>query len=269
MSLFPDVIRIESVGRCNFRCTHCPVGIHGNTRDVMSYDTFVRIFDRLPHAPRVLVLYHGGEPLLNRELEKIIAYAKSKGVQKTVFNSNVALLTVDRAKKLQEAGLDELRVSFDGSSPEENDKIRIGSNFKKHALNVLFSADYLNITIYNVKFDGNPEPAKYLRDFFGDKVKYRTELARVWSHEDKETPVTNEVTYCKDLWETFSILSDGNVVTCCEDLMGDYTYGNVLKESPLEIWNRMQYLRDDFSNKNYPELCKHCWVVTGSKLQVA
>lgn len=264
---FPDVIRLEAAGYCNFRCTHCPVGIHGNTRSLMSFDTFVRIFDRLPLIPRVVVLYHGGEPLLNKELEKMIHYAKRYGVQKVLFNTNASLLTLERAEQLALAGLDEMRVSFDGDTPEENNRIRVGSNFAKHAPIVKLAAQYLNITIYNIKFNGNPEPAQYLTEYFEDRVRYRSEPARVWAHEDKSTTQKNTPTYCSETFEKMSILSNGDVVTCCEDLMGDAIHGNVLEDSPLEVWERMQAFRDDFRQRRYSELCKHCYVITGARLE--
>jgi radical SAM protein with 4Fe4S-binding SPASM domain len=267
MTEFPDVIRIESVGRCNFKCTHCPVGVYGNKRTMMSFETFKRIFDSLPLVPRVLVLYHGGEPLLNRELEDMIRYAKSKGVQKTCFNSNASLLTVDRGKSLKEAGLDELRISFDGSSPEENDRIRVGSNFAKHAPIVREVAKDLYIRIYNIKFDGDPNPAKYLRDFFGTSVDYHTDPARIWASLNDDAQQTKSPTYCEELMETMSILSNGNVVSCCEDLLGEVTYGNVLEESPLAIWGRMQETRNSFENKNYPDFCRKCYKITGKMIE--
>ncbi len=265
---FPQVVRIDPVGRCNFRCVHCPVGIHGTNRPRMTFDTFKTIYKRLPATPRVLVLYHGGESLLNQQLELFIRYAKDHKTNKVLFNTNASLLTLRRAEQLADAGLDELRVSFDGSSAEENDKIRRGGNFVKQAAVVKEAARLLNITIYNVKFDGSPAPATYLKDYFGDSVKYRTEIARVWAHEDKNNAPSIPVTYCNPLFETFTILSDGDVVSCCEDLLKDYCYGNVLTETPLQIWDKMQGIRNAFLQRDYPELCKHCWVVTGSKLEV-
>lgn len=264
---FPSVVRIESAGRCNFRCTHCPVGIHGNDRPIMPVSMFKKIFDSLPIVPHTLVFYHGGEPLLNKDLEILIAYAKQAGVKKTVFNTNASLLTMERARALAIAGLDEMRVSFDGSTPKQNDSIRRGSNFWKHALVVKQAAQILTVTIYNVKFDGDTKTAQYLREYFGNEVRYRTDLARAWAHEDKNGKPTTGAIYCKELSETFTILSSGDVVSCCEDLLGDYVYGNVLRESPLDIWNRMQDLRDKFMERDYPELCKHCYIVTGEHLE--
>lgn len=268
MTPFPKIVRIESAGRCNFKCQHCPVGIHGNTRSLMSYDTFVKILDRLPEVPQTLVLYHGGEPLLNRDLERMIYHAKGQGVVKVKINSNASLLTLDRARTLQAAGLDDLYISFDGDSPEQNDKIRLGGNFYKHAPIVRQAARDigLRVTIYNVRFNGETKTADYLREYFGNDVRYKTDYARVWAHEDKDSQPSTGVVYCNDLWQTFSILSNGDVVTCCEDLLGDYTYGNVLQQTPLEIWQAMESLRADFMEKSYPELCKHCWIVTGRQM---
>jgi radical SAM protein with 4Fe4S-binding SPASM domain len=229
---------------------------------------FKQIMDELPDVPETLVLYHGGEPLLNSALKYLVKHAKEKGVKKVVFNTNASLLTVQKALDLSACGLDEMRVSFDGSSPEQNDKIRRGSNFWRHAPIVKQAAGFLKVVIYNVKFDGDLKTAQYLRDYFGNEVGYRTDLARVWAHEDKDSEPKTGAVYCRELNETFSILSDGNVVSCCEDLMGDYIYGNVFKEPPLQIWNRMQELRDRFMDKDYPELCKHCYIVTGKRLDV-
>ncbi len=64
-----------------------------------------------------------GEPLLNRELASMIRYLKARGVY-VVFNTNAALLTRRRQVELIESGLDELRVSIDGSTPETYLKVR-------------------------------------------------------------------------------------------------------------------------------------------------
>jgi len=33
---FPDVIRIEVAGKCNFKCIHCPTGIQTNNRPLLT-----------------------------------------------------------------------------------------------------------------------------------------------------------------------------------------------------------------------------------------
>jgi radical SAM protein with 4Fe4S-binding SPASM domain len=198
----------------------------------------------------------------------MIDHCKRIGVQRVLFNSNASLLTVERAKKLAAVGLDELRISFDGSSPEENDRIRVGSNFAKHAAIVKKVAKELPIKIYNVKFDGDPLPAKFLKDYFGTSVKYHTDPARIWAHNDKIHRPTTDAIYCSEMVEKMTILSNGDVVMCCEDLLGDYRFGNVLLEMPLNIWTRMQQFRDAFGRKLYPEGCLGCWIVTGARMEL-
>lgn len=265
---FPDVVRVEPAGICNLKCQHCPVGVEGGHRVILTLEKFIEYFDMLPLVPRVLVLYHGGEPLLCKDLEYMILYAKSKGVQKTVLNTNAALLTEKRGITLGLAGLDEMRVSFDGASPQENDAIRINSHFEKHAAQVkavsLFVVRPKNIVIYNAR-RGSNEPAQYLRDYFaGCPVTFRGEKMREWARIDKQAHVRSDVTFCSNLFETFTILSDGSVPMCCEDLQGDDIIGNVNQNTPLELWERMEERRLAFSSKNYPKLCQSCWVVTGA-----
>lgn len=271
MTPFPDVVRIEPAGRCNFKCVHCPVGVIGNTRPMLSYHDFVEIFDRLPFVPRVVVFYHGGEPLLNHALPQMVKYTKDAGVRHTVFNTNASLLTLERGRMLAEAGLDELRVSFDGTSAEENDAIRLGSNFAKHAPVVRDVAQLLRVVIYNVQFTAGetPEIPKYLSDFFGKSVEYRTEAARQWSSMEADGTIEKPAApvYCPNLWETFSILSNGDVVRCCEDILGKSVFGNVLFDKPMHIWERMSALRRRFENRQYDDLCANCYRVKGAWLK--
>ena len=76
---FPDVVRIEASGACNFRCIHCPTGIQPNGRKQLSKESFYFILEQFikkNFIPRVVVLYHGGEPLLNKDLEHFIGVLK-------------------------------------------------------------------------------------------------------------------------------------------------------------------------------------------------
>lgn len=267
MRPFPDVVRIEPAGICNLKCTHCPIGVEGGHRVILSFENFVKYFDALPIVPRVLVLYHGGEPLLAKELEFMILYAKSKGVKHTVFNSNVALLTQNRGLKLGLAGLDEMRVSFDGENPEQNNAIRVNSDFEKHAAQVrdmlLAGHGPKKTVIYNARV-GTDQPAEYLKEYFKDcNVEFRGVQMRSWARKgNADKSAGSDVTFCSNLFETFTILSDGNVVMCCEDLQNDEIVGNVNDDTPLTIWNRMGARREAFARKDYPELCRSCWVVT-------
>jgi radical SAM protein with 4Fe4S-binding SPASM domain len=265
MNTFPDVVRIEPSGICNFKCIHCPIGVEGGHRVILRYEKFVEYFDALPFVPRVLVLYHGGEPLLNKWLEAMIEYAKSRGVQKIAFNTNASLLT--DARDLSQ--VDELRVSFDGDDIQENNSIRVNSDFRIHANEVhklaLSNRRPTIIKIYNARKTTN-EVANYLTDYFKDcpNVIFEGIQIRSWARMKNEPkPARDGVDHCVALMETFTILSDGSVPMCCEDLQGDDIIGNVNQNTPLELWEKMTFRREMFKQKIYPKLCQSCWIVTG------
>ena len=255
---FPDVVRVEPAGFCNFSCKHCIVGRQGGKRGLLNYDDFVRLMMRLPSTPRVLVLYHGGEPMLNPDLEKMIAYAKAIGVCYVVFNTNASQICDSTDLHL----LDELRVSFDGKSAQENDKIRLGGMFHIEKLKIRqLSRDGQKrprqITIYNISDGRVPD---YLLDAFaGYPVVFRADKRKEWPDLQGDAVLNADIDYCPNLWETFTVLANGRVVMCCEDLLGQDTFGNAFEEQPLKIWARMQIVRDAFKDGDYHPLCRRCW----------
>jgi MoaA/NifB/PqqE/SkfB family radical SAM enzyme len=62
------------------------------------------------------VLHGIGEPLINRDLPRMIEHLKARGVT-VLFNTNATLLTEVWGRKLIDSGLDEMRVSLDGATP--------------------------------------------------------------------------------------------------------------------------------------------------------
>jgi MoaA/NifB/PqqE/SkfB family radical SAM enzyme len=100
----------------------------------LSLDDFRQLVDQMPDLRRA-VMQGIGEPLLNRDLAAMISCLKARGVY-VVFNTNAALLTARRQVELIESGLDELRVSLDGSTPETYLKVRGIPVFERVIANV-------------------------------------------------------------------------------------------------------------------------------------
>jgi len=120
------------------------------------------------------------------------------------------------------------------------------------------------IKIYNARYEG-ARPANYLLDYFEGCVNVTFEGVKIrqWARVGSEPKAPNGATFCSNLFETFTILSDGSVPMCCEDLQGDEIQGNVFQNSPVELWQKMEEKRQAFRRKEYPALCQSCWVVTG------
>ena len=132
---------VEVTNRCNSKCVTCPLtsGSQEPAHD-LGYDEFVRLVGQLPDLQRA-VLHGIGEPLLNRDLPRMIDYLKARGVY-VLFNTNAALLTEARGRALIGSGLDEVRVSIDGGTPETYARIRGIPVFSRVVENV---ADFVRL----------------------------------------------------------------------------------------------------------------------------
>jgi GTP 3',8-cyclase len=112
-------LRISVTDRCNFRCVYCmPKDIFGSSyqflprSEVLSFEEIARLA-RLFTAQGVRkIRLTGGEPLVRRELDSLVAIlAKIPGIDLTL-TTNGALLA-QQAKALKEAGLNRVTVSLD------------------------------------------------------------------------------------------------------------------------------------------------------------
>jgi radical SAM protein with 4Fe4S-binding SPASM domain len=92
------------------------------------------ITDQLPELERATL--HGvGEPLLNKELFRMVAHLKKRKVF-VLFNSNGILLDEERQNAVIDTGLDELRISLDAASPEGYEIIRNSNKFNRIVQNL-------------------------------------------------------------------------------------------------------------------------------------
>src|SRR5205814_8726559 len=110
----PVCLYLETTNRCNLLCTTCPRTYADLEPEAdMSWELFTRIVDQVPNIARV-VLHGVGEPMLVRDLPRMIRYLKTRGAY-VLFNTNGTVLTPKRGRELCETGLDELRVSLDAA----------------------------------------------------------------------------------------------------------------------------------------------------------
>ena len=113
----PHCVFIEVTNHCNLLCETCPrTFVTYEEPKTLSWDNFLKIADQFPDMERA-VLHGIGEPLINKELPRMIAHLKARGVY-VLFNTNATLLTPDWSRSLIDSGLDEMRCSIDGADPK-------------------------------------------------------------------------------------------------------------------------------------------------------
>jgi MoaA/NifB/PqqE/SkfB family radical SAM enzyme len=119
----PRELYLEVTNRCNELCDQCPrTHLKREPDRDLSLAEVVSIVDQVPLLQRV-VLHGLGEPLLNPELPAIVAALRRRGAY-VLFNSNATALGERTGRALIAAGLNELRVSLDGASPETYARVR-------------------------------------------------------------------------------------------------------------------------------------------------
>ena len=100
----------------------------------MSWELFTRIVDQVPNIARV-VLHGVGEPMLVKELPRMVRYLKARGAY-VLFNTNGTVLTPRKGRELCDTGLDELRVSLDAADARTFIAVRGKDYFNRIVRNV-------------------------------------------------------------------------------------------------------------------------------------
>lgn len=131
----PVCLYLETTNRCNLLCTTCPRTYEELEPPAdLSWELFVRIVDQIPNLPRA-VLHGVGEPMLVKDLPRMVRYLKDRGTY-VLFNTNGTVLNERNGRALIEAGLDELRVSLDAADAKTYKAIRGKNYFERILRNV-------------------------------------------------------------------------------------------------------------------------------------
>ena len=133
--LEPVCLYLETTNRCNLLCTTCPRTFEDLEPPAdMSWELFTSIVGQFPKIARV-VLHGVGEPMMVRELPRMIRYLKDRGIY-VLFNTNGTLLTRRKGRELVDSGLDELRVSLDAAEQRSFALVRGRDMFDRIVRNV-------------------------------------------------------------------------------------------------------------------------------------
>jgi cyclic pyranopterin phosphate synthase len=111
-------LRISVTDRCNFRCVYCmPKEVYGRDhkflerRELLSFEEITRVARTFVSAGVQKIRITGGEPLVRRDLEHLIAQLAELDVDLTL-TTNGSLLP-QKAQALADAGLRRITVSLD------------------------------------------------------------------------------------------------------------------------------------------------------------
>jgi radical SAM protein with 4Fe4S-binding SPASM domain len=260
----------------------------------LAFDTFKKFIDEAGDYLLYIILWSWGEPLLNPEIYRMIAYAKQKNIL-SVTSSNLNRLTRDDARHLVSCGLDALIVALDGASAESHERQRVGGSFERVIDNVRLLMEEKRragsrLPIVNLRMvvsrenEDEIEPFwRLARDLGVDMVSIKAFSTRQAGHTDPEVDrrfVPRNTKYrwyryhpdfttdrqpkkyrCRFPWTKPTLFADGTVVTCEFDLTYTHPFGNIGENSFDEIWFSPQaeeFRRRFQKNRDAFEFCRDC-----------
>jgi MoaA/NifB/PqqE/SkfB family radical SAM enzyme len=115
----PILAQIVPIRRCNLDCAYC--NEYDKTSAPVQLETMLRRIDCLADLGTTIITLSGGEPTLHPELDAIIHHIRERGAIATLI-TNGLLLTPDRIRRLNRAGLDYVQISIDNLVPDEVSK---------------------------------------------------------------------------------------------------------------------------------------------------
>ncbi|MFM7136646.1 MAG: GTP 3',8-cyclase MoaA [Planctomycetota bacterium] len=118
-------LRISVTDRCNLRCTYCmPAEVVFLPREeLLSYEEIARVAAVAAGAGVRTLRLTGGEPLLRRDLDRLVRLLVAvPGIEEVAATTN-GLLLAEQAEALAAAGLGRLNVSLDAIRDDAFEKL--------------------------------------------------------------------------------------------------------------------------------------------------
>jgi MoaA/NifB/PqqE/SkfB family radical SAM enzyme/predicted SAM-dependent methyltransferase len=262
----PAVFTIETALACNLRCPECAIGsdaISSRAKGYLKFDKFKIIADKIRPYVKYLYLHLWGEPMLNKEIFKMIEY--SSKFTKTNISTNANIVDEEVAEKLILSGVSDIIVSIDGMTQNIYEKYRVGGDVEKAKNGLKYLTFYnnkngnkVNIIPQFIVFKHNQHEMEDFRNFcsslglqtffkapyiryddsnfaYADNMEYhRAEFSSIKSIKD-------EMRNCVNPRNVFTMNIDGSVIICCHDYNKHTNFGNIFENNVLEIWNNPKY----------------------------
>jgi len=152
----PIMAHIVPIRRCNLSCAYC--NEYDDFSKPVPLATMLHRIELLGKLKTGVITISGGEPLLHPDLDEIIRGIRRTGALAGLI-TNGYLLTPDRVRRLNAAGLDYLQISIDNVQPDDVSKKSLKVLDKK--LQILAEYATFHVNINSVLGGGirNPEDA--------------------------------------------------------------------------------------------------------------
>lgn len=232
----------------------------------MKWDTFTRIVDQIQEFDKKIKAIHFqgmGEPLLNKDLPKMIAYIKEKDVAEQLnLITNGALLTEKLSLALISSGIDTIKISLQGLTAKRYyETCGVWMDMDRLTKNIRFLNDHKKdcevfVKVANISLDeGDTDRFFSIFSPISDRanIEHIRPMYAGIDYEERNIGKNPQENMYAQPHQTFEVCSlgffimyidsQGNVYPCCNyrDPAG---WGNTNQSTLLQIWNSKE--RQDF-----------------------
>lgn len=292
---FPLNLNIEVTTHCNLACTFCTQpSLTKEQLGDMPWELYTRVLDEGERYHVAAANLNGlGEPLLLKQLPKMIAYAKQRDVIDVMFHTNGTVMTEAIARALIDSGLD--RIIFSVDSPDKNtyETMRINSDFDRVVANVRAFAAMRNqsgrsVPIIRTTMVVTDKTVHQVPEFvamwkpIADQITlqdltWRTKLLEngEWSNREqsaipidmdevREAAKERKVSFvCPYLYQSAYAFWNADVIPCSNpNARKHMIMGNLNQQTMSQIWQGKTYqdLRALHADGRWDEhpVCRHC-----------
>ncbi len=149
----PVMAHIIPIRRCNLSCTYC--NEYDDYSKPVSIPVMFERLDQLADLGTTIITFSGGEPLLHPDLDALISRVRRRKIMACLI-TNGYLLTPQRVRQLNDAGLDHMQISIDNVMPDDVSKKSLKVLNKK--LQVLAEHALFHVNINSVLGGGIHKP---------------------------------------------------------------------------------------------------------------
>jgi len=276
----PAILMAEPTNFCNLSCPLCPTGNNSLSRQrgFAPLEGFIKIIDELGDYLLNLTLWNYGEPMLHKDIYKMIELAKRKNIFVRLSTNGHFFNNKENVEKLVKSRLDNLIISLDGASQETLSKYRVGADFEaiisgiklvasekkklqsrlpfielqfvvmkhnEHEVDKIkklaqdMGIDKLTLKTANLEMDRTESKPERMEKFLPTKEYHSRYVKNEQGLKIKKT-LKNK---CVRLWLSSVVNWNGDVVPCCYDPEGAFNFGNAFKEPFKEIWLNEKYVK--------------------------
>ena len=275
---YPNTVVLELVNRCNLACPFCKQWARNDAeKSTLDDDILDRLFEDFEKNKLNSLMLTASEPLLYKNISKVLERAKEAKIMDVFLFTNGALLNEKNARMILDSCITRLFISIDAFSKETYDKVRIPVAKRLYKTDRLKDLEdnivrFMNLRsefkrdlpLVRTSFLAFKENKFEINDFVNkwkkivDSVEIQMDMVPSFEMKDKNSIKNNTESWykeivgkpvkdqnkdgnkkysCREPWSQIAVYADGTIIPCCTPFGRNIPVGNIKNESITDVWN--------------------------------